>query len=576
MNELQVTFDGRSYTFQPGQIVLIGRMPDNSIVVSDPTVSRRHAQLTWGPAGWIFENLGQAGAFHQGQEIKQIIVRTPIELSLSGPQGPVLRLQPLGAADLEAAFEGGPLSAVPGAPLSAAPPGVPSAAPPPGVPSAVPQPGVPSAVPQAGVPSAVPQPGVPSAVPEPGFGPPGGYGPPAVPQPGFGPPPGGYGPPPGGYGPPPGGYGPPPGAYGPPPGGYGPPPGAYGPPPGAYGPPPGAYGPPPGRYGSAPGAGRAHAGVGDELVMAFEILVPVKTWLRAAGWHQGLRLLVIAYALLPLVFLALLSSSTSLAVPGFAYSLYVAPLWAIAFWLLLRPGPIERLEVVIAVAVIIWVTIWLNVVTVNINDHLVNAVLHHNFLAALAVGYNEEITKALPILLAALILLKFRSTKLDVRMWMFLGTISGLTFGILEEKFYTEMAIAQVATANVVSQADAGVLDFAFRVFVDGFEHAVWAGVSAFFIGIAINYPRRRWQLILFGISMVAVLHGLNDWSVSTFNSYWPGILVQAVSLLLFLAYTMSASSIERQVRRTPLFRGESMAMDILPDPRDTGTTPRS
>ena len=541
MNELQVTFDGRSYTFQPGQIVLIGRMPDNSIVVSDPTVSRRHAQLTWGPAGWIFENLGQAGAFHQGQEIKQIIVRTPIELSLSGPQGPVLRLQPLGAADLEAAFEGGPLSAVPGAPLSAAPPGVPSAAPPPGVPSAVPQPGVPSAVPQAGVPSAVPQPGVPSAVPEPGFGPPGGYGPPAVPQPGFGPPPGGYGPPPGGYGPP-----------------------------------PGAYGPPPGRYGPAPGAGRAHAGVGDELVMAFEILVPVKTWLRAAGWHQGLRLLVIAYALLPLVFLALLSSSTSLAVPGFAYSLYVAPLWAIAFWLLLRPGPIERLEVVIAVAVIIWVTIWLNVVTVNINDHLVNAVLHHNFLAALAVGYNEEITKALPILLAALILLKFRSTKLDVRMWMFLGTISGLTFGILEEKFYTEMAIAQVATANVVSQADAGVLDFAFRVFVDGFEHAVWAGVSAFFIGIAINYPRRRWQLILFGISMVAVLHGLNDWSVSTFNSYWPGILVQAVSLLLFLAYTMSASSIERQVRRTPLFRGESMAMDILPDPRDTGTTPRS
>jgi pSer/pThr/pTyr-binding forkhead associated (FHA) protein len=48
MNELQVTFDGRSYTFQPGQTVYIGRLSDNSIVVSDPTVSRRHAQLTWG------------------------------------------------------------------------------------------------------------------------------------------------------------------------------------------------------------------------------------------------------------------------------------------------------------------------------------------------------------------------------------------------------------------------------------------------------------------------------------------------------------------------------------------------
>ena len=52
-----------------------------------------------------------------------------------------------------------------------------------------------------------------------------------------------------------------------------------------------------------------------------------------------------------------------------------------------------------------------------------HAVRSGNFLAALAVGYNEEITKALPILLAALILLRFRGIKLSVRMWMFLGTI---------------------------------------------------------------------------------------------------------------------------------------------------------
>ncbi|HEV2258965.1 MAG TPA: PrsW family glutamic-type intramembrane protease [Streptosporangiaceae bacterium] len=490
MNELQVTFDGRSYTFQPGQTVYIGRLSDNSIVVSDPTVSRRHAQLTWGPVGWLFENLGQARTFQNGQEINQVIVRKPTEVSLASPQGPVLRLEPLEQAGAQATFQADP---------QAAPFGTP----------------------------------------------------PSAPQPGLGPPPGGYGPPPAGYGPQAG---------------------DYGPPPGGYGPPPGAYGPPPGWV--APGGAGSHAhheGVGDELVTAFEILIPVKTWLKDAGWHQGLRLLVIAYALLPLLFLALLSSSSSLSVPGFAYSLYVAPLWAIAFWLLLRPGRIAALEIYVGIAIVVWVTIWLYTVTVNINDQLVNAVRNGNFLAALAVGYNEEITKALPILLAALVLLKFRATKLDVRMWMFLGTISGLTFGILEERLYTEMAIAQVANASAVSQADTGVLDFAFRVFVDGFEHAVWAGVSAFFIGIAINYPRRRWQIILLGISMVAILHGLNDWSVSAFNSYWPGILIQAISLLLFIGYTMSASSIERQVRRTPLFRGDSMAMDIISEPRDPG-----
>jgi protease PrsW len=480
MNELQVTIDGRTYTFQPGQTVLIGRLSDNSVVVSDPTVSRRHAQLIWGPAGWLFENLGQARAFQHGQEVRQVLVRTPIELALASPQGPIVRLEPFDAAAAQAAAQAAPFVA-----------------------------------------------------------------PPAGPAPGFGPP-GGYGPPPGGYAPPPGGHGPPPGGHGWPPAGTGAPAGA--------------------------GSRAAHpAGVGDELVTAFEILIPVKTWLRDARWHQGLRLLVIAYALLPLLFLALLSSSSSLGVPGFAYSLYVAPLWAIAFWLLLRPGRIAALEIYIMIAIIIWVTIWLYAVTININDHLVNAVRSGNFLAALAVGYNEEISKALPILLAALILLKFRGTKLDVRMWMFLGTISGLTFGILEERLYTEMAIAQVANARAIPQADAGVLDFAFRVFVDGFEHAVWTGVAAFFIGIAINYPRRRWQLILFGISMVALLHGLNDWSVSTFNSYWPGIIIQAISLLLFIGYTLSASSIERQVRRTPLFRGDSMVMEALSEPKETG-----
>jgi len=474
MNDLQVIFDGRSYIFQPGQTVMIGRLSDNTIIVDDPTVSRRHAELTWGPTGWVFESLGQARAFQHGQPVSQVLLRQPTELSLASPQGPVMRFLPLAAAEPQAPRPAGP--------------------------------------------SAVPPPGGPPA----GYAQPGGYG-----QPGPAGAPAGSGVP----------------------GGFAP---------------RAAAEPPPGHPAATTGG----------LAMAVEILVPVKSWLKNPGWHQSLRLLVIAYALLPLVFLALLSSSRSLSTPGFAYSVYIAPLWGIAFWLLLRPGRLHAQEIVIGAAIVVWVTVWLNVVTININDRLVNGVRSGNFLAALAVGYNEEISKALPVLLAALILLKFRNAKLGVRMWMFLGTIAGLTFGIIEEIFYTEMAIAQVANANKVSQADTGVLDFAFRVFVDGFEHAVWAGVSAFFIGIAVNYPRRRWALVFFGVSIAAVLHALNDWSLSRFDSYWPGIMVQAISLLLFLGYSMSATSIEREVRRTPLFRGDSMMMEIPSQWTDTGSSP--
>ncbi|HEV2244141.1 MAG TPA: PrsW family glutamic-type intramembrane protease, partial [Streptosporangiaceae bacterium] len=312
------------------------------------------------------------------------------------------------------------------------------------------------------------------------------------------------------------------------------------------------------------------ASQGDELVEAFRILIPVGSWLKNPGWRQGLRLLVIAYALLPLIFIAVLSTSSNLQTPGWAYGLYIAPIWAIGFYLLIRPGPIRRLEIQIAVGIIVWTLVWLNVVTININDHLGTAGRPLSFSAALGVGFNEEITKALPVLLAGLILLKFRSTKLDARMWMWLGTIAGLTFGVAEAALYTSREIVVIHVAQAPNEAVAAILGFAERVFVDGFQHAVWAGIAGFFIGMAVNYRRRRIPLIILGVTIPALLHALNDWSAGAFNSYWVWILIQAFSLLLFLGYTMSAGTIESQVRQTPMFRhGESMIMEAFAERKE-------
>ena len=305
----------------------------------------------------------------------------------------------------------------------------------------------------------------------------------------------------------------------------------------------------------------------DELAAALHILFPIRSWLHNSGWRQGLPLLVIAYALLPLVFIAVFASSQDLATPGWAYSLYIAPLWAIGFWLLIRPGPIRLLQVQIGIGIVVWTLAWINIVTININSHIASPGQSISLPAAIAIGYNEEITKALPVLIAGLILLKYRSVKLDVRMWMFLGTISGLTFGVAEQAFYTSRAILAINQAQIPSQAVSAVLLFAERVFVDGFQHAIWAGISGFFIGIALNYPRRRVPLILIGISIPAILHALNDWVPGAFNSVWAWIVIQAASLFLFLGYTMSASSIEQQVRQTPAFRGESMIMEAYSPP---------
>jgi RsiW-degrading membrane proteinase PrsW (M82 family) len=525
MSELQLNHDGRPYSFTPGTIVRIGRSSDNDVVVSDPTVSRRHAQLSWESTGWVWQNAGQAPTFLGGQPVARFNVGPATEVALASPQGPVIRLQVAEAHAVPQRTEIAGVGPATGElPLTnqARTPAFPADAPP----------GYP-ADPQRPVYPGSPQPAGAGA----GFAPPG-FGGPAGAAPGFG-------------GPPPGYAGPPPGPGGP--GG----PGFPGVPPGG-----GQYGVPgmPGFQGGAPGVNPAQLSTGS----FFETLIPIRSWLHDRGWRQGIRLIIIPYALLPLIFLQLFEHSDSLKTPGWAYSLYVAPLWLMAFWYLIRPPKIGKLEIWTAVGVVIWTYIWLYLVTIKINDMLGGTL---NLPKALVVGYNEEITKALPVLVAALILLYGRKTKLDPRTWMLMGTVAGLTFGLVEQSLYTPQAIVAIHSANGVSQADGGALLFAFRVFVDGFQHAVWAGISGFFVGVAVNYRKLRIPILLLGISIPAILHALNDWTLTIFSSVWVAVFVQAISLLLFLGYTLAASSIERNVRRNPTFRGDSILMERFSQP---------
>src|SRR5580658_7548866 len=117
MSELQVTYDGQHYSFAPGTTVRVGRSSDNDVVVNDPTVSRRHAQLSWESTGWVWQNAGQAPSFLGGQPVARFGVGAAVDVTLASPQGPVLRLQ-------AAQNEGPPRTerADPGQVLGAAPP----------------------------------------------------------------------------------------------------------------------------------------------------------------------------------------------------------------------------------------------------------------------------------------------------------------------------------------------------------------------------------------------------------------------------------------------------------------------
>src|SRR5260370_39457177 len=92
MSEIHITVNGGLYRYGPG-VVRIGRSSENDIVVNDPTVSRRHAQITWEAEGWVWQNLGQAPTFLGGQPVARFVVANLVDVSLASPQGPAVRLQ---------------------------------------------------------------------------------------------------------------------------------------------------------------------------------------------------------------------------------------------------------------------------------------------------------------------------------------------------------------------------------------------------------------------------------------------------------------------------------------------------
>ena len=502
MSELKITFAGQTFAFEPGQTVRIGRSPENAVIVSDPIVSRDHARVSWRDNGWVLDDLGKGRTFVGGLSVASVAVQQPLDVHLATPIGPRLRIELAEPGAPEAAGGQSPPDWQTTRAWQSTPAGKSAPAG-----SAAPA----DIAASLGQTARVGQPQEGGADGE------------AAAR-------------------------------------------------GRTRHPSAVHreelwrGDISGSHSSPAYLSAHHARLdfpGGDFATAVHILVPLRSWLKDPGWKQGSRLLVIAYGLLPSIFVVLFSASSDLSAPGWAYSLAIAPLWAVAFWVLIRPGRVTKLVGWLAVAIVAAVLVLLPTVTLPWENALDRTAAVHNLLPWIyGVGFAEEVTKALPILVGALLLRWVWKITLDVRVWMFLGTISGLAFGVRESVLYTASYLTQ--GNHHTGLAVPLILTFAQRVFVDGFQHAVWAGIAAFFIGMGANYRRRRVPLILFGITLAAVLHGLNDWSTQL-AAHWIWIVMEAISLLLFIGYTMSAASIERQVRDTPLFRGDSMIMGAIP-----------
>jgi RsiW-degrading membrane proteinase PrsW (M82 family) len=320
-------------------------------------------------------------------------------------------------------------------------------------------------------------------------------------------------------------------------------------------------------------------------------LLPLGDWVR----HHSLRswpvLLFLALICVPSIALVILGANPSASTfdhVAWIYAAYFALAWLLLLGVIIRPDHVTRPMLVLVTAIALATQVPL-AVTLEVDLHAETAGLGPSIYS---VGLPEELAKAIPVVVVALVYRLFRQRSLTPVDYLFLGAVSGLVFGASEvvhyftvngvAEFYQTVQAALPAIqqliltghpapdslfAVLISPVRFFILDFVWRFVTDPISHACWSGLTGYFIGLAAS-GRHKWYAVgWIGLVLAAILHGLNDWS--RVNGHWLWIVVTLVSGVLFLGYAKVGS---RSDLAAPGTRPPAFGRHELPDGHPAGT----
>ena len=275
----------------------------------------------------------------------------------------------------------------------------------------------------------------------------------------------------------------------------------------------------------------------------FNALVPVRAWVKdkqLRSWMTGLLVVLVAVP-------AIGASIASLETRAWVLAGFFAVAWLLLLFIIIRPHiTVGPLVVVVILGLIIETPLAIALETMS-GGHVNNI-----FASVFEVGIPEELTKMVPVLVVAAVVLFFKPKTgwlaLSPRDFLFLGAVSGAVFGASEAVHYA----VQIGTAGVGTVTGTTVeqvlLSFGtWRFLTDPISHACWAGIAGYFIGLAIQEYRRGMTkpaaiaLGCTGLAIASVLHGFNDWVASPPGFFF--VLVNVLSVLVFLGYARVGTS---------------------------------
>ena len=211
----------------------------------------------------------------------------------------------------------------------------------------------------------------------------------------------------------------------------------------------------------------------------------------------------------------------------YVIALYFSVLWAVFFFSQFRTHQIEIKKTI----VIFFLSQITALILVNLQSFPPFSILYSFTDSSIiitrivgfifGVGILEEFIKAVPLYF---ILYKTKEPLIPQTLVLY-GLISGIGFGVLEGVIY------QTGVNSELEYNSAFFMNVA-RLTSLPFLHAIWCGISGYFLSFSQLFPLNRKGLILLSISVPAILHGLYD--VFTWSIIGLAITIFSVLLLVF------------------------------------------
>ncbi|GGJ27119.1 PrsW family intramembrane metalloprotease [Deinococcus roseus] len=288
----------------------------------------------------------------------------------------------------------------------------------------------------------------------------------------------------------------------------------------------------------------------DLKALPFNALFPFADWLKAGLLGQPLTRTILLMALFPLGIYYFLGQNASIQTSGWAFGVYFAAIWAYILHLMVRPENIRWstasgvafFTTLVGIATVLFVQkfpviSWLYAATESPFSplRLVGFIL--------GVGVLEEAVKLAPVVY---LVLKLREVK-DLKQAAYYAGISGLAFGVAEAVSYLYLLrlqdVGQLVYGGPLNNGSTIILQMV-RLITLPFLHCMFSSIAGYYIGLSLYSREKHRAWIVFGIALAAIIHGLYDF----FSSSYLGIVVAAVTILLFAGYLYSSRNITEQV----------------------------